>query len=292
MNNPTNPKDINPSNSGIKIKISGKGMLVSAVRSVFDLAKGTISASTITEWTKAIGIETPKEKQAFDLILNAIMKGLRWQLKTQIDQVDLDENKNLVYYSKELQFDTFSKLGENEVILNCNHFSNPQALDFLDDFKPYYKEWLLRSFPISEDTANYMTANFPDYFANGFFACLKDNKLKYSNLLEWCQDPLTEEWATAVARNEYKNYLKSLYIQPALGQENVSLPDVYIEPSFLIFDKTYPEHKRKEERVQFEIESNQHFLPTKFDGSLHDYILNHFNFDFCQQHARKPLLSI
>jgi len=275
MSKKANPNEINLSNASIKLKFNAKGVASALVRTAFDIAKGSPSGATTAEWIKALGLKTPKEKQAFTLITNALIDAFQKQLKIRIDQTDIDENKNLVTNEKVLQFDIFSKLGEGEYIFDCAYLKNPKGLPFLDDFKPIYREWLLKSFPISEEHANLMIADFPDIFAGKFYNCLKD-KSKYAALLDWCSDSMTAEWAKEIARQDYKIKLKEYYQQPALGEQQVALADVYVQPSFLVFDKIFSEKKQKEIKQKDNVGSQKHFLPTDFKGSIHDYLKYHF----------------
>lgn len=160
--------------------------------------------------------------------------------------------------------------------------SNPQALPILNDFKPYYQQWLINSFPISEENASLITADYPSYFAVAFHENILVNQKRYIDLIKWCNNPLTQEWATSTAREKYKINLKKSYQQAALGEENVALSDVYTQPSFLVFDKSFSEKKQKEIRKQNEneneneIKENEQFLPIPFEGSIHDYLSNNF----------------
>lgn len=272
------PNEIKLSDDPIKFKWNKKGVLAAIVRTAMDVGKSSLGAGTIPEWIKALELKSSKEKQAFTLIAFGLINGVKAQLKYQIPQVYLDEKKNLYYEMNELKFDVFNSLEneENEYHFNCDFLSTPEAIPLIQDFKKYYREWLEEAFLMSTDHLEIMLVEFPQFFANSFFSSLANDKGQYLDLLKWCNDPITEDWKISKARNRYKSALKQNYHLPALGEQNVALSDVYIEPSFLVFDKILSEEKRKKIKEKFKIEREQHFLPIDFAGSIHDYLLNHF----------------
>jgi uncharacterized protein YjbI with pentapeptide repeats/GTPase SAR1 family protein len=268
-----NPKDIEISNVEIQFKADGKGIAAALVRTAMDISKQSLGAGTIPEWIKALGLKTPKEKQAFKLIALALIEACRKQLESRMDFIREDL---LTQNNRELRYDIFNRLDDGNYIFNCNYLSNPRALPLLSEFKPYYKEWLIDSFYLSDDLAELLTADYPTYFATAFYKELKSNANNYTDLINWCNDPLTEEWARDIARNQYQQDIKAKYQMPALGQENISLPEIYTEPSFKVYDRILSEEQRKKIKKEQGLSANQHFLPINFDGNIHDYLLQHF----------------
>lgn len=73
MSKEANPNEINLNNAPIKLKFNAKGVASALVRTAFDIAKRSPSSATTVEWIKALGLKTPKEKQATRLTPDKIM---------------------------------------------------------------------------------------------------------------------------------------------------------------------------------------------------------------------------
>ena len=177
----------------------------------------------------------------------------------------------MLYQNKELRFEIFKGLDENEYTFRCQHIENPQAFKMLQDFVPYYQEWLYETFPLSKPHADALAAGFPDFFADALLEQLQSKPKQYATLLGWCNSPELAKWATVVKRKHYQAELKERYFRPALGQEDVSLSDVYVELDFRVYDRILSEERQQELREKHEIDSSEHFLPTGYQGSIHDY---------------------
>ncbi len=278
------PNSISPSGKSkpilSRIKFSFTGTLSAVIRTIIDLNKPIpqLGAGTLPEWIKAISFSGDIEREAHVLLVKSIIRACREQLRPRID--DINENKDdgtFVYLEREIRSiggEIEAGINDNEYTLDLRHFDNPRSFSLLEDFKPFYKSWIMDSFPISESHADDLTTDFPDYFAYAFQVELGHGN-GYTEILKVYHNPFNEKVALMLARKQYRMQLKELYNNPALGEPNIALSDVYIEPSFLVYDAILPEEKRKEIRAKNE-SGTDHFLSTPFQGSIHDYISKHF----------------
>ena len=296
MSNPKKPTDIEINNESASIKFSKIGMAAVMVRTVFDYFKGVPSGATLAELLKAVELKEPKEKQAFELVAKSLALTIRRQLGE-----DYDDQEALSY---NFQIDIIEKLEKEEYIFNCRCLKNPSSLTFLSDFKKLYKNWLQDDFDFPEENRNLKLKDFTKDFEIVFFEELKAGKSKsYDQLLDWCNDPITADWERTIYRRKYKFDLKNKYNAPALGERKVLLSNVYIEPTFMVFDGMYSQEEQKEIRVKFQkkeadkgLTENNHFFPADYEGSIHDYFLNHFleekQPDFTEKKAQYDRLMI
>ncbi|MEM9887292.1 MAG: pentapeptide repeat-containing protein [Bacteroidota bacterium] len=274
--------NITPENKALRIKFNGKGVLSALVRTIFDfkdLPQGMppqLKASTLAEWIKAVGLNAPKEKQAFTLLSNSLLIACHQQIRDRISQSHLDKQKGLVLGKKALKFEVFAKLGEKDYVFDCAFLKNPAAFPLVHDFKPFYKAWLKKTFPLSDDYLQMLLAELEALFANAFYEQLKKQRTQYADLIAWCNDPLTQDWARNNARQAYQVNIKQYYLQKALGEDSVALPDVYIEPDFLVYERTFGKEKRAKIRAAFSQPQKEHFLRTGYEHSIHHYLLHHF----------------
>ncbi len=279
-----NPNEIKPSKNGKSIiqnvKFNFAGTLSAVVRTIIDIYKPVPSwgVSTMTEWIKAIKFKSDMEREAYMLLTRSLIKACRVQLKSRIDDINQNEDGVFIYMDREIGFvtgDINEGIDENDYILDLNQFDNPGSFSLLADFKPFYKDWILESFPISESCANELAADFSDYFAYQFQLELCKHPSHYPEILKAHSNPFNEKIAQTLERHRYRLELKSKYNQPALGEHNIALSDVYIQPDFWIYDAIFPKEKRAKLKEKSK-SGVDHFLSTNFKGSLHDYLLNHF----------------
>ena len=261
------------------IKFSFAGTLSAVIRTVIDVNKPvpSLGAGTIPEWIKAIRFKGDIEREAFLLLTSSIIWACRLQLKRRIEDINKNEDGTFIYLNREINFlggDVNAGIETNDYILDLQYFDNPQSFPLLADFKPFYTFWLLETFPLSKSHANDLAADFPDYFAYAFQMELA-HSTRYPEIIKAYNNPFNEKVALTLARRQYRMKLKELYHIPALGEPNIALSDVYIEPDFLVYDAIFPEEKRKQ--LQEENKSHtQHFLFPEFKGNIHDYLTYHF----------------
>lgn len=270
------PKNVDVSNTSVRLKFKLDGSIATLIRIAFDIVTTSIGAATPVELAKAVQFENDKQKEAYLLVARSLIEAVRNQIKGRIDQTQIDLNGGLVYHSTELKFEIFKGLDNNGYTFNCNLLGNPQSFELLHDFKPYYKEWLVDAFPLSEQSAEFLSANFPNYFAYAFHRQLVESSENYHHLLSWCDNPGLDNWARTTARIHYQTELKAAFQRPTLGDEQVNLSDVYTPLDFKVYDELLEEEKRKKLRKNLERDTQDHFLPVKFEGSIHDYFIQHF----------------
>ena len=296
MDEPKKPTDIEIKNESASIKFSKIGMAAVMMRTVFDYFKGVPSGATLAELIKAVELKEPKEKQAFELVAKSLAQTIRRQLGEHYDDQEA--------LSYNFQIDIIEKLEKTEYTFNCHCLKDPSSLTFLSDFKKLYKNWLRDDFHFTEENCNLKLKDFTKDFEIVFFEELKAGKSKaYDQLLDWCNDPITADWERTIYRRKYKFDLKNKYNAPALGERKVLLSNVYIEPTFMVFDGMYSPEEQKEIRVKFQkkeadkgLTENNHFFPADYEGSIHDYFLNHFleekQPDFTEKKAQYNRLMI
>ena len=275
-----NPKDISLQKGDLKLKFSAGGTIAALIRLAFDVGEGAPKASTLAEMAKAIGYKESKERQAYLLVANSLVEGFREQLHQRINQASIDEHNFWAYDARELRFDIFDALDDNDYFFNCDYINNPKAFPLLQDFKEHYQNWLRKSLSISDEQSQELAALFPRFFSGAFYSALMGGK--YTELINWCKNPLLDEWHIEKKREFYQDKLLSHYHQQSLGQPNIALPDVYIEPSFRVFDQILPEALKKQNLYK---DKEEHFIEIKYEGNIHDYLKKHFL-------RQKPLRTI
>jgi uncharacterized protein YjbI with pentapeptide repeats len=281
-----NPNEVVPSREGKpiheKIKFSFAGTLSAVIRTAIDLSKPVPSpgAGTLPEWIKAIGFKGDIEKEAYVLLTNSLIKACRAQMRSRFEEVFEDEEKKTFLY---LDREVLAVSGEikqgiatNRYTLDIKDFDNPaNMVALLQDFKEFYEWWIRESFPISEVHARHLTAEFPDYFAYQLQMELGKNGGDYPEILKAYNNPFNDKVAYTLARRKYKLKLKERYHWPALGEPDIALSDVYVEPDFLVYDRILSKEKRKQLREK-EFNRKGHFLQTDFEGSVHHYLRQYF----------------
>ncbi len=271
-----NPKYVIVEKTGLKIKFNPGALIASLVRSIADFGTGSLNEATLAEWAKALNIKGGKERQAYNLLAKSLLAACRTQIKHRLDQVDIDENENLVLKSTELRFEVFKALEQNDYDFNFDHLSDPTAFPLLQDFKPYYEEWLRDTFQMVPAQSEELAAEFPSYFAYELSRQLLTNGKEYEDLVKYCQNPFNEVTQRELARKQYRAELKKKYHQPALGEKLVALSDIYIEPGFLVFEKAVGKERREEINKDKERPQQGPFYKVGYPGSIHNYLLKHF----------------
>lgn len=274
----SNPQSVNLSDrKSLQFKFSLKKALPAIIRVAFDYKKGKIGAGTFPEIAKsnALELKDNKEQQAFNLISASLVDAVRKQIKRRIDRVVIDKTNQLVLYKNQLKLDIFEEL--SEVIFDINDLRHPSDMAFIHSFKGIYKRWLLASFDLSEENAIELMADLPAYFGVVLLEKYqKDKEHDYAALYAWSQDEQVKDWARQVERNKYKQSLKDKYLGAALGEENIALMDVYLEPNFGVFEKLFPKDKKQQLKSEKNLSDKEHFIPMAFEGGLHRYFLEHF----------------
>ncbi|MEM9545237.1 MAG: pentapeptide repeat-containing protein [Bacteroidota bacterium] len=280
-----NPNEVTPSKDGKpfleKVNFNFRGTLSSIIRTVIDLNKPVpaLGASTIASWIKAIEFKRSIEEEAYMLLTRSLIKAIRTQLKSRIDDINQNDDGTFFYFDREIGFvgsEIKASIDESDYTLNLSRFDNPRAFPLLADFKPFYKDWIIESFPISEDHAKELSADFPDYFAYQFqLELIGKHPSNYPEILKAHTNPFNEQIAQTLERRRYRLNLKSKYRQAALGEHTIALSDVYIEPDFWVYDAIFTKERIQKLREKNE-SSLEHFLSTGFKGSIHNYLINHF----------------
>lgn len=270
------PSKIAYANDAPKLKFNPGGLIASLIRTGWDFAKGYPSEATLAEWAKTITQKEGKERQAFNLVANSIIKACYTQVRHRFEQVDIDDSGNPLFEDQEIRFHVFDSLKENEYVFDCHHRANPQAFPLLHDLKPFYKQWLQETFQLPEAQAGDLARDFPNYFAYELYQLLLKKPKDYEDLINWCDSPFNEALQTNLARQRYQAELRNKYHQPALGERAVSLSDVYVQPSFLVYERMLEDETLKRLRMNGNNVRQEHFIHCGFDGSIHDYLQRHF----------------
>ena len=275
------PNLMQPNSESNQLKFQFAGTLSAIIRTIIDISKPipTLGAGTLPEWIKAISISKPIETELLVLLTNSLINACRHQLRPRIDDINKEEGK-FFYLEREIKFlqnDLKSGLVDNEYTLDLQQLKEPRAFAqaILKDFKPFYQDWLQDSFPISKDHLNALVVDFEDYFAHAFLLELSTNASFYPQLIAANQNPFNDKLRLELNRRQYRLTLKSYYHRPALGESNIALSDVYIEPEFLVYEKILSGDKREKLKWKYAIQ-NDHFIPTEFDGDLHHYLIQCF----------------
>lgn len=75
------------------------------------------------------------------------------------------------------------------------------------------------------------------------------------------------------SRKEYHLKLQSFYTQPISGNENLTLADIYVDPNFKVYKKSFTADRLK----NYEIDDDGFCDPKYEGGNLHDYVIDRFN---------------
>ncbi|MEO0684189.1 MAG: NACHT domain-containing protein, partial [Cyanobacteria bacterium J06649_11] len=274
MPNFPDPTSIQPTPEGLKISFNKKYFFEALIRTAFDTVKGSLSAGTLPAWTKVIEKTITKEGEAFHLLSQSLIDALCDQIQQEIDQAHLDEQKQLVVKKKILNATAFDLLKTEDYNFRMEHFSRPETLSLLRDFSKAYKTWLQESFGMSNSRAQGLAATFKYHFGYAFYEELK--KRDYPQLNKWRTDPMLPEQVQLIRRQRYEAQLQEHYYAPSLGQQDVALADIYIEPNFLVLDKMLSEEKIRELHKKNRTNHQEHFISTEFEYSIHDYFRQYF----------------
>lgn len=275
------PNKIKPSRKGKEILFSFAGTLSAIIRTAIDLINPVsgLRPGTLPEWIKAIKIENTIESEAYYLLTLSLIKAIQKQLRPRFVEIRKNKENTVYFYAeREILFvsnDIRNAIDQNDYILNITQFDEPQSFELVTDFQDFYKDWITESFPISKEHANDLAVDFPDYFAYEFQMELGSNSGDYPKLLMEYNNPFNNKIKLLLDRRQYKSELKALYNMKALGEDNVSLSDVYIEPNFLVYEAIFSEDQKEKLKVEFNT-GDVNFLPTGFGGSIHDYFEQHF----------------
>ena len=247
------PGAINVSKEGISIKLDFKKVFAAVIKSALS------PVSVISELVQSGKIEKTIEREAYLLIVTCFMDAMRQQLKEEAGRTT-EVNGEIHIQNRKLNTALSDELNEKEYIFNCNQASDPKKLPMLNDFIAIYKQWLTKQLGYSSEKVEQYARDFPSYYANAFIGHWISGK--YPRLTERCDHPRMKEWALTYKRELYHAELKKAYYRPVLGETDIALADLYVELDFRLFDPQ---------------ERNRHpFKKTKYNGSIHDYFLNHF----------------
>ncbi|MCB9039334.1 MAG: pentapeptide repeat-containing protein [Lewinellaceae bacterium] len=263
------PEETNISKDPLELKFGGREILDATISGIYDKGQGKLSLNTLLTSTKIIQFKSNKSREAFSLVARSIIEGCRWQIRQEIEQVQIDENNRFYYQKREINHHAFQQLKDKEYQLHIKDLKKPDKLPLLEDFKKYYYEWLKETFDMADTRARSIAAEFPYFFGYALFEELRRGR--YNELNKWIYDPTIEQQSRLMYRQRYRAELRLEYNCAVLGEPDVALPDVYIEPGFLILDKLLPQEQRDNLRFKKSVPIQEHFIPTEYKNSIHHY---------------------
>ena len=268
------PGKIDVRKDALSFKFKGDKFFETLVRGTFDLTKGTLGYGTLKSLWESFESESSKERDLFMLIIKCLGEAFRSQIGAELDQAYIDEQKNLVFDNKQLDAEAFRVLKDKSYTLQIEHFKHPEQLPLLKDFSAAYDSWLQDSFGMSERRAAGLATEFKYYFGYQYYEELRAGG--YEAFKAWLNDDSLEEQRKLINRKQYNAQLREYYYAPSLGQQEVALADIYIDPDFLVLDKLLPAEKRAQLKENKQQSGENHFLKTEYQGSIHQYFRQHF----------------
>ncbi|MEM7572534.1 MAG: pentapeptide repeat-containing protein [Bacteroidota bacterium] len=265
------PTQLELNNQGVTLRFKGKQFFETLIRGTFDLLKGKPSSGTLPSLLKSFELKSSKENDAYQLVIRSIMLACRDQIGEQLDRAEIGDQQELKINQLKLKYQLFDTLLEKDYPFNLKSFERPESFALIPDFQAAYQEWLVESFQMSPTRAEGLAREFKFYFGYAFFEELR--KGDYSALKTWRADEINQEQLDLINRQKYQAQLKEEYYGASLGQEEVALADVYIEPNFLVLEKLLSPEKQQQYQ---ENSSSGHFLRTDYPESIHHYFSNHF----------------
>jgi hypothetical protein len=207
-------------------------------------------------------------------VIKCLGEAFRSQINAELNQAYIDEQKNLVLNNKRLDTEAFRTLVDNAYTLELKQFKHPDQLPLLKAFTAAYKEWLKESFDMSERRAAGLANEFKYYFGVEYYEELRAGG--YEAFKTWLNDDSLEEQRKVLLRKQYGAQLREYYYAPSLGQQEIALADIYIDPDFRVLDKLLSEEQREKLIEVASNKSGDHFLKTNYPGSIHQYYQHHF----------------
>lgn len=197
---------------------------------------GSILIKETTRMLSEIRGDTSEECKAYILIYSAIARGaaeiLRNHYKLLSDKYNPDWTESANHLFKKA-------LDIEPIIINPTFFNNPDDLQIVKEFKRLFFVWMKESFEIREEIARDLSNQFPASFQDELIKEWTKNPANYAPIFEKVNHPFAKkEYKDALLKN-YRNYLASLYHQPVMGEENIRLSDLYIEPSFYFHERCF-----------------------------------------------------
>ena len=268
------PSKIEVRKDALSFKFKGDKFFETLVRGAFDLTKGTVGYGTLKSLWETIELNSSKERDLFILVIKCLGEAFRSQINAELNQAYIDEQKNLVLNNKQLDAEAFRTLVDNAYTLELKQFKHPDQLPLLKAFTAAYKEWLKDSFDMSERRAAGLAREFKYYFGVEYYEELRAGG--YEAFKAWLNDDSLEEQRKILLRKQYHAQLREYYYAPSLGQQEVALADIYIDPDFRVLDKLLSNEQQEKLRELASNESGDHFLKTDYAGSIHQYYQHHF----------------
>lgn len=266
------PGKISIRKDGLAFQFKGKALFETLIRSAFDLTKNSTSYSTLKSLWDSFEWVSNKERDAFMLIGKSLSEGFRDQIREELDQAHIDEQHNLVFNNRIMDTQAFRLIADKSYTIKLVDFKLPEQLPLLADFRPAYRQWLRDSFGMSAQRAEGLAAGFKYYFAYAYYGELRTDG--YATFKTWLSDEHLPEQQRLLKRKRYFAQLREQYFRPSLGQQDVALSDIYIDPDFLVLDRLLSGANCDVPKKQSENRSP--FLPTAYPSSIHDYVLEYF----------------
>ena len=220
-----------------------------------------------------LGEEGKIQRSMFSLFFKALISASRFLPQTLYPQKWLKSLKSGLKMPG-LENDLHKALKEEDIYISMDFFDNPLT-PFVRKYQSFYKDWLLKSVGLTEEEALNLALKLPMQFINELSKEWEENSSRYDLIIDYLADstsPFENNISEIKCKQDYRENLRSLYLQPALGEEKVPLNDIYIEPSFSIHQRNIEESNRS----KFRFDVNGFPKSTIYNGSLINYIKEHF----------------
>ncbi|MEN0051295.1 MAG: NACHT domain-containing protein, partial [Bacteroidota bacterium] len=275
------------SNQSFNLQIDSKKVganLFDAVVHLADFKLGSFAQNLALETVKNVDAAS---NIAFDLIFNSLKQASIHAID-DFDPKFQDKRKNLATEKAGFNYDLTQQL--NELFITKRIFKKPERWEFLKSFQLFFEEWLQAVFDFTLSQAQSISRNIRFYFAEALYAEWDEHPNRYSVIKDFFENnPFTEQLDRLRQKYRYYARIKLNYQQPALGDPNMSLADIYVEPYFKVHKRNLPKtdaYKNEDKDGFFQLTSEQ---------SLHEYVnalllQNQAAFDLKAEQSRMLLL--
>jgi hypothetical protein len=241
-------------------RLSVKVNLKEIVKNLFDFNIGSALTETIT-------IDNSNESKAFLLLINTIKK-TNFELSKKLGQIELNQNKDLVFKSDHFESQVINFL-EKEIII---------TEEFFEDIIQFNPSYLVNSFMFFKQYLNLLNISIPEdlnfTYYNNFRINLEsefqENKVKYKSLIDYFDNPIINGNKKIFKQLEYYRELIKAFIeplQPDISECKETLKDLYVEPYFEIYKNNF---NSKSQDRKFE------FNHLKKKITIHDFLKKYY----------------
>ena len=246
----------------------------------------------IGSFAKEVALKTIKNVDstsniAFDLIFRSLKQATIHAID-DFDPKFQDKIQRLATTKAGFNYDLTKQL--NELSITKSIFQQPERWDFLSSFQPFFEEWLQVVFKFTSSQAQSISRNIRFYFAEALYAEWDEHPNRYSVIKDFFENnPFTEQLDRLRQKYRYYARIKLNYQQPALGDPNMSLADIYIQPYFKIHGRNLPKSD------DYQDEDKDGFFQLTTEQNLHEYVntlllQNQASFDLKAEQSRMILL--